>query len=130
MMTKFCLDFDQKILTLTNLNVGTWPKFTTTTNINFTPQKYAGAVGLNRSPSPGLQACTGWDTCPALLRYSKRKTSGTEVRRTPDIRLRFVGLIRFDCFNLGHVQLLMFVIVMVWSYSFGHLESVKWIFLF
>ena len=34
-------------------------------NVNFTPQKYAGAVGLDRSPNPGLQARTGWDTCPA-----------------------------------------------------------------
>ena len=57
-------------------------------------------------------------TSVALLLY-KKKTSGTEVRRAPDIRLRFVG------FNFGHVQLLRFVVVMVWSYSFGHLESVK-----
>ena len=28
---------------------------------------YVGGAGLNRSLSPDLQACAGWDTCPALL---------------------------------------------------------------
>ena len=28
---------------------------------------YVGEVCLDRSPSPGLQARTGWDTSPALL---------------------------------------------------------------
>ena len=70
----------------------------TPTNINFTLQKYAGAVGLDRC---------------------------TEVRRTPNIQLRFVGFIRFVSFNFSHVQLLRFVVVMVWSYSFGHLDSFK-----
>ena len=37
-------------------------KFTTPTNINLTPKKYAGADGLDRSLSPGQQAHTGWDT--------------------------------------------------------------------
>ena len=54
---------------------------------------------------------------PSLL--YKKNTSGREVRRTPDVRLRFVG------FNFGHVQLLRFFVFMVWSYSFGHLELVK-----
>ena len=83
-MTKFWLDFDQKIFTPTNLDIGTLPKFITHTNINFTPQKYA------------------------LLLY-KIKTSGTEVRRTQDVRIRFVGFIRFVSFNFGNVQLLRFV---------------------
>ena len=48
-MTKFWLEYDRKLFTPTNLNVGTWPKFTTPTNINFT------------------QVRIGWDTCPALL---------------------------------------------------------------
>ena len=60
----------------------------TPTNINFTPNKYAGAVA---SPV-------------ASLLY-KKKTSGTEVRTTPDVKLRFVGFIRFVSFNFGHVQL-------------------------
>ena len=30
------------------------------TNIKFTPKKFAGAVGFDRSPGPGFQACTGW----------------------------------------------------------------------
>ena len=39
-------------------------------------------------------------------------------------------LIRFIGFNFGHVQLLRFVVVMVWSYSFGHIHLVKCITLF
>ena len=31
------------------------------------PKKHAGAVGLDRFPSPVSQAPTGWDTYPALL---------------------------------------------------------------
>ena len=102
----------------------------TPTNINLTPKNYAGAVGLDRSPSPGSQARTGWDTCPALLAPSlrsstRKKTSGTDIRRTPDVKLRFVGLIRFVGVNFGQIQLLRFVVVMVRSYSFGHVNSVK-----
>ena len=33
------------------------------------------AVGLHRSPSRGLQARTGWDTCPALLARSLRSST-------------------------------------------------------
>ena len=51
--------------------------------------------------------------------HERKKTSGKEIRRTPDLKLRFVG------FNLGQVQLLRFVIVMVRSNSFGQLDSVK-----
>ena len=51
--------------------------------------------------------------------------SGTEVRRTSDVKLRFVGIIRLVSFHFSHVQLLRFVTVMVRSYSFGHLDSVK-----
>ena len=58
-------------------------------------------------------------TSPVTLLLYKKKTSGMEVRRTLDIKLRFVG------FNFVHVQLLMFVIVMVMSHSFGHLDLVK-----
>ena len=60
-----------------------------------------------------------------LRSSTRKKTSGTEVRRTPDLKLRFVGFTRFVSFNIGHVQLLRFVVVMVRSYSFGHLDSVK-----
>ena len=113
-MSVFQLAYDQKIFTPKNINVGTWPKFTTPTNINFTPKKYAGAVGLDRSPSPSLH----W--LGHLLRSSRRiKTSGTEVRRTPDVRLRLVIV------NFGQIQLLRFVVVMIRSNSFGHLDLVK-----
>ena len=98
----------------------------TTTNVNFTNQKNAGAVGLDRSPSPGSQAHTGWDTCPALLALLlgsplQEKTSGTEVRRTPDImkvyqfQFRSCSIVNVHCcldsviFNLsswfGHVSI-------------------------
>ena len=82
---------------------------------------------MDRSPSPGshwLENLPSLTSPIASLLY-KKKTSGTEVRRTPDVRLRFVGFIRFVGFNFGHVQLLRFVIVMVGSYSFGHLKLVK-----
>ena len=64
-----------------NLKYWIWLKITTPTNINFTPQKYAAVVGLNRSRSPSWQVCTGWDTCPNLLALSllsstREKTSG------------------------------------------------------
>ena len=85
-------------------------------NINLTPKKYDGAVGLDRSPSPGSQARI--TSLAALLHY-KKKTSGTDIKMTPDVKLRFVG------FNFGQIQLLRFVVVMVRSNSFGHLESVK-----
>ena len=98
----------------------------TPTNINFTPKKYAGAVGLDMSPSPGSQARTGWDICPASLHTpTRKKSSGTEVRRTPDVKLRFVGFTGFVGFNFGQIQKIRFVVVMVWSYSFGHFDSVK-----
>ena len=92
----------------------------TPTNINFTLKKYAGVVGFDRSPSPSLQACTGWDKCPASLAPSlcsstRKKTSGTEVGRTPDVKLRFVGFVRFVGFNFGQIQKIRFVLVMVWS---------------
>ena len=60
-----------------------------------------------------------------LCSSTRKKTSGKEVKRTPDVRLRFVGFIRFVGFNFGYVQLLRFLVVMVQSYSFGHLELVK-----
>ena len=52
----------------------------------------------------------------ALL-LDKKKTSGTEVRRTPDIKLRFVG------FNFGQIQKIRFVIVIVRSYSFAQVNN-------
>ena len=70
---KLGLENDQKNFRMMNLNHWTWQKFMTPTNINFTPQKYAGAIGLNRSPSTGSQARTGWDTFLASLCSSSRK---------------------------------------------------------
>ena len=84
----------------------------TPTNINFPPKKYAVAVSLDKS------------SLTSLL-YKKKKPSGTEVRRTPDIKLRFAGFIRFVGFNFGQIQKIRFAVVMVWSYSFGHVKLVK-----
>ena len=53
-MTENWLDYDQKIFTMTNHIFFIWPNLMTPTNINFTPKKYAGVVGLDRSPSPGI----------------------------------------------------------------------------
>ena len=72
-------------------------------NIIFPPKKYAGAVGLDRSPSPSSQDWLGHLPSLASLLY-KKKTSGREVRRTPDVKLRFVGFIRFVGFNFGQIQ--------------------------
>ena len=33
--------------------------------------------------------------------------------------------IRFVSFNFGQIQKIRFVVVIVWSYSFGHLDLVK-----
>ena len=78
------------------------------------PKKNASAVGLDRSPSLASPV--------ASLLY-KKKTSGMEIRRTPGVKLRFVGLRRFVRFNFFQVQL-RFLVVMVQSYSFGHLYAV------
>ena len=63
-------------------------------------------------PAPSLAS-------PVASLLYKKKTSGTDIRRTPDVKLRFVGV------NFGQIQLLRFVVVMVRSYSFGHVDSVK-----
>ena len=97
----------------------------TPTNTNFTPKKYAGAVSLERSPSPSLQVRTGGTPAQPRFPPLQEKTSGKEVRRTLDEKLRFVGFIRFVGFNFGQIQKIRFIVVMVWSYSFGHLDSVK-----
>ena len=33
------------------------------------------AVSFGQGPSPGLQACTGWDTCPSLALLIYKKTN-------------------------------------------------------
>ena len=87
-MTKNWLEYDWKTITKTNIIFWIWPNFTTPTNINLTQKKFAGAIGIDRSPSPGSQNRTGWDTCPASLRSSTRKrTSGTDIKRTPEAEI-------------------------------------------
>ena len=82
---------------------------------------------LTGPPAPACKlALAGTPAQPRFTPLQEKKTSGMDrVRRTQVIKLRFVGFIRFVGFNFSHVQILRFVIVMVWSYSFGHLDSVK-----
>ena len=80
----------------------------TPTNINLTPTKYVGAVSLDKSPSLGSQAHTVRGNGPASLApslcSSTRKTnSGMDIRRTPDIKSRFIGFNRFVGFNFGQI---------------------------
>ena len=108
-MTKNWLEFERKILTTTNLffelDRNSWHELTLTL------------------PPKNMLFQLAW----IVLYLSGLNISGTEVRRTPDVKLLFVGFIKFVGFNFGHVQLLSFVVVMVWSYSFGRLDSAKWI---
>ena len=49
---------------------------------------------------------------------------GLDRSQASGVKLRFVGFGRFVSFNFGQVQFLRFVVVMVWSNSFGHLHLV------
>ena len=51
--------------------------------------------------------------CLALY---KKKTSRTDIRRTPDVKLRLVGFDRFVGFNFSQIQLLRFIVVIVQWY--------------
>ena len=59
-------------------------------------------------PAPARKlALAGKPTWPrfASLLYEKN-TSGKDIRRTPDVKLRFVGFKRFVGFNFSQIQLL------------------------
>ena len=96
-MTKHWLEYDRKISQRQNiffeLDRNSWHRQTLTL-----PQKICWCCRLGHLPSL------------ASLLY-KKKTSGIEVRRTPDVKLRFVGFTRFVSFNFGHIQKVMFVVV-------------------
>ena len=64
-------------------------------------------------------------TSPVASLHYRKKTSGTDIRRTPDVKLRLVGYITFVDVNFREIKLLKLVVVMVRSYSFGHVNSVK-----
>ena len=66
-MTEFRLEHDRKIFTTIILYSWTWPKNMTTTNINFTPKKYAGAVASSH--------WLGHLTSLSLLLYKKKHIS-------------------------------------------------------
>ena len=86
----------------------------TPTNINFTPKNMLVRSAWTGPPAPASKLALAGT--PAQLRFAplqEKKTSGTEVRRTPDVKLRFVGLIRFVGFNFGRIQKIRFVVVMV-----------------
>ena len=76
-------------------------------------------------PAPARKlALAGTPNQPRFAPLQEKKTSGTDIRRTPDIKLRFVSFNWFVGFNFGQIQFLRFVVVMVRSNSFGHLDSV------
>ena len=94
--------------------------------INFTPKNMLVRSAWTGPPAPACKlALTETPAQPHFAPLQEKKTSGTEVRRTPDVKLRFVGFIGFVGFNFGQIQEIRFVVVMVCSYSFGHLDSVK-----
>ena len=77
-------------------------------------------------PAPARKlALAGTPAQPRFAPLQEKKTSGTEIRRTPDVKLRF----RFVGVNFGQIQFVNFVVVMIRSNLFGHLYSVKLIFL-
>ena len=132
--SKLGLELDQKIFTMMNLIFWTWPELTTSTNIKWC-QKYLLVRSACRGPQPRL-ARSHWQghlpslASPVASLLYKKKTSGTDIRKTQDVKLRFIVFNRFVGFNFGQIQLLRFIVVMVWSYSFGHLDTVKWITLY
>ena len=67
-------------------------------------------------PAPACKLALSGTPAQPHFTPLQEKTSGTEVRRTPEVRLRFVG------FNFRHVQLLMFVVVVIRSYSFWNVS--------
>ena len=46
------IEYDRFFFVVVNMFVGVY--------------EYVSAVGFGQGPSPGSQACTGWDTCPSL----------------------------------------------------------------
>ena len=96
----------------------------TQTNINFTPKNMLVRSAWTSPPAPARKlSLAGTPAQPRFAPTQEKKTSGTEVRRTPDVKLRFVSLIRFVGFDFGQIQKIRIVVVMV--PSFGHLDSVK-----
>ena len=68
-------------------------------------------------PAPARKlALAGTLAQPHFAPLQEKQTSGMEIRGTPDVKLRFVGFRRLVGFNFGQLQLLRFVVVMVWSY--------------
>ena len=54
-------------------------------------------------------ALAGTPAQPCFVALQEKKTLGKDVRRTPDVKLRFVG------FNFSQIQKIRLVVVMVWS---------------
>ena len=98
----------------------------TPTYINFTPPEICWWGRLVQVPQPQLASLRWLGHLPNLanpvasLLYKKKN-----IRRTPDVKLRFVVFNRFVGFNFGQIQLLRLIVVMVWSKSFSNLDSVK-----
>ena len=113
------IEYDQKMFTVTNQIFWIWPKFMTPTHINFTPQKYAGAIGLDRSPSPGSQAHTGFAPLQEKnIRHGGSEDPGSKVKVC---RFHKVCWFQFWSYSINNVCR---------CHVFGHIHSVKWLFLF
>ena len=120
-ITEHWLEYDPKNFTMRTLIFLNLTEIHDPTNTNFPPKNYAGMVRRSPAVAPKLSlAGTPSQPCePCCFAPLQEKKSGMEVRRSPevpDVKLRFVGFIKFVSFNFGHVQLLKFALVMVWSY--------------
>ena len=100
----------------------------TPTNINYTPKKYAGAVGLDRSTSPGQQVRTGWDTCPASLApslhsFTRKKHQAWRMggQEDPGRKVKVCGFKFWSCLIVKVHHFHGFVIF-IRSYSFSQVS--------
>ena len=104
-----------------NINVNYLPfnlRYSRGINVNYLPfiLKLCWCGRLGQVPQPWLASShwLGHRTSLASVLY-KKKISGMEVKSAPDIKLRFVGFIRFVTFNFG------VIVSLSW---FGHIHSV------
>ena len=129
-MTENWFEHDRKIFTLTNFHFEFDRNSRHRLTLPWRQKNMLVRSAWTGPPAPARKlALAGTPAQPRFAPLQEKKTSGTEIRRTPDVKLRFVGFRRFVGFNFGQVQLLRFVIVMIRSNSFGHLHSVMLTFL-
>ena len=78
-MTEIWLEFVGKMLTMTNLRFVTLPKFTTTTNINFTPKNML--VLWTWTEPPALVCKLALAGTPAQPRFAPLQEQKPQARR-------------------------------------------------